>query len=163
MRYWINRESSGNDRALLEVYTGWVQCAIGFAAPTQHVTMKSFLPLASGKVRFYPTTDATQPGGIMQKTVVASIGAVAPTEDEANVFAVDGAEVQLEAQTFPGIGGSPLCLVLNVQLGLLNCHLFNYNYAVQVITRGAPTFDESPIPTSQRPSGGASPEGGPIG
>ncbi|MFJ4467346.1 hypothetical protein ACIP2X_07545 [Streptomyces sp. NPDC089424] len=163
MRHWVNAQSSGDERFLLERYTGWVQCEIGFVAPTTHFTMKSFLPVAGGQVRFYSTTDSTKPGGILQKSVNASIGAVAPTEDEANVFAVDSADVSLEAQTFGGIGGSPLCLVLNTKCGLLNCHLFNYNYVVQVMTRGEPTFNQTAIPTNQRPSGGASPEGGPVG
>ncbi|MDX3540258.1 hypothetical protein PV721_39345 [Streptomyces sp. MB09-01] len=166
MRYWINSQSTGNERFMMEVYTGWVQCEIGFAVPTTHFTMKSFLPLAAGTVRFYPPPNPTMPempGGIVSATAVASLGALAPTEDEANLFGVDSTDVRLEAQTFGGIGGSPQCLVLNTRCGLLNCHMFNYNYSVQVITRGEPNFNQSGIPTNQRPAGGANPEGGPIG
>ena len=163
MRHWINQAPTGDERLLLEVYTGWVQCDIGFVVPTQHVTMKSYLPLAPGTVRFYSTKDSSKPGGITQKTVVTSLGGVAPTEDEANIFAVDSADVNLEEQSFAGIAGSPLCLVLSTKLGLLNCHMFNYTYTVQVVTRGEPTFTEKAIPTGQRPAGGASPEGGPVG
>ncbi|MEU8984567.1 hypothetical protein [Streptomyces sp. NPDC048309] len=163
MRYWINSQSVGDDRLQLEVYTGWVQCEIGFVVPTTHFRMKSFLPITAGQVRFYSTKDPEKPGGIVQTAVVASLGAMAPSEDEANIFAVDSADVSLEEQTFGGIGGSPLCLVLNTECGLLNGHMFNYNYSVQVITRGEPTFNQSQIPTNQRPAGGANPEGGPIG
>lgn len=123
--------------------------------------MKSFLPVDSGKVRFYPTEDSEQPGGIIDRTVVASLGALAPFEDEANIFAVDGANVRLEAQTFPSIAGSPLCLVLNVAIGLLNCTMFNYNYSVQVMTNLETNINETPIPASQRPLGGANPDGDP--
>ncbi len=171
---YVVQPEFGSDPVVLEVYTGWVQCDIGFVAPTAHVTMKSFLPVNEGEVRFYPTKETEVepengaapvfvPGAIKQTTVVTAIGGVAPTEDEANVFAVDGANVTLEEQTFGGIAGSPLCLVLNTRLGLLNCHLFNFTYQVQVITRGEPSPVVSAIPRDQRPLGGASPEGGPLG
>ncbi|MFJ1607029.1 hypothetical protein ACIOHS_27205 [Streptomyces sp. NPDC088253] len=162
MRYWVEPESAGNNERLqLETYTGWVQCDIAFVTPTTHFVMKSFLPITPGQVRFYSTKESNQPGSIVQTTVVASLGAVAPIEDEANIFAVDDANVSLEPQTFGGIAGSPLCLVLNATLGLLNCRMFNYTYAVNVLTKGEPNFDQRGIPTNQRPAGGANPDGDP--
>ncbi|MEU6106567.1 hypothetical protein, partial [Streptomyces flaveolus] len=125
--------------------------------------VKSFLPVGPGRVRFYSTQDSASPGGIADKTVVASLGALAPFEDEANIFAVDGADVSLEAQSFPGIAGSPLCLVLNAQLGMLNTRMFNYNYSVHVYSRPDQNYNKSPIPTNQRPAGGENPDFEPPG
>ncbi|MGW1539752.1 hypothetical protein ACWCPM_05665 [Streptomyces sp. NPDC002309] len=161
MRHWTNRTSAGNERFLLEIYTGWVQCDIAVLDTTQHFTVKTFLPVTPGQVRFYSGAEPGKPGSIDSFTVVASPGALAPFEDEATVFAVDSADVQLESQFFTG-AGSQKCLVLNAILGLLNCRMFNYTYSVHVLTVGEPTFNVSPIPTNQRPAGGANPEGNPV-
>ncbi|MFE5220181.1 MULTISPECIES: hypothetical protein [unclassified Streptomyces] len=157
--------SPGGLRYMMEMYTGWVQCDIGFAAPTTHFTMKSFLPVEPGQVRFYATTDPDLSGGIINHTVVASPGGIGPSEDEANIFAVDSADVSLEQQTFDGIVGSHLCLVLNARLGLLNCHMWHYAYSVLIKTNLEPNHNwtQSPIPVNQRPAGGASPDFGPVG
>ncbi|MFF7052181.1 hypothetical protein ACFY94_27905 [Streptomyces griseorubiginosus] len=160
MATWVNEHGLGfgDERLLLEIYTGWVQCEIGFKQPTTHFTMKSYLPVAPGKVRFYQTKESGKPGSIVNTTVAASPGAMAPDEDEANVFAVDDASVRLESQTFGGIAGNPLCLVLNAKLGLLNCWMFNYTYSVNVLTRHDPNFNLTPIPSDVRPAGGANPD-----
>lgn len=164
MRLLIKKNPTADDQLLvLEIYTGWVQCDIGIVTPTTHFVFKSFLPIEPNQVRFYSTTDPTKPGGIVAATVVASPGAMAPREDEANIFAVDAADVKLEQQIFPGIAGSPLCLVLNATVGLLNCHMWHYAYSVHVLTNPETNFKQTAVPTNQRPSGGASPEGGPIG
>ncbi|WP_069769923.1 hypothetical protein [Streptomyces sp. LUP30] len=162
MAYWVNKKATGDERLLVEIYTGWVQCDIGFVTPTTHFTFKSFLPVGPSKVRFYPTKDATKPGGIVSAAIVASPGGMGPTEDEANIFGVDKADVILEENTFPGIAGSPLCLVLNATVALLNCHMWHYAYWVQVVTNPETTPVNTTIPANQRPSGSASPEGGPV-
>ncbi|MFJ4585674.1 hypothetical protein [Streptomyces echinatus] len=161
MRYKILSAVDPTEQLEIETYTGWVQCDVDIAAPTLHFRMKTFLPILPGTVRFYSNDSDDQPGSIVDSTVVASPGAMAPYEDEANVFAVDAADVRLEAQTFGGIAGSPLCLVLKARLSLLNCHMYNYTYSVQVITKKEPQVKTAGIPTNQLPAGGANPEGEP--
>src|SRR5690348_147064 len=121
---WVYPTETSNERVLLETYTGWVQSEIAYVDHLTPCMVKSYLPVATSTVRFYQTTESDKPGSIIKTTVVASPGAMAPSEDEANVFAVDGANVVLEPQTFGAIGGHPLCLVLNAQLGLLNTVMF---------------------------------------
>jgi hypothetical protein len=163
MSYFVDKDHTGTQQLLAEIYTGWVQCDIGIVTPTTHFVFKSFLPTAPDTVRFYPTTDATKPGGIVDTAVVASPGGMGPREDEANIFAVDKAGVVLEEQTFPGIGGEQLCLILHTTVGLLNCHMWHYAYWVQVLTNPETNPVNSQIVTNQRPSGSGSPEGSPIG
>jgi hypothetical protein len=156
MAIWVNEHGNdfGDERLLLEIYTGWVQSSIGFGGgPTTHFTMKSFLPTDLSKVRFYQGSSTGLPGSIIKTTVVASPGATAPIEDEANVFAVDGAFVSLEPQDFVGIEGSPLCLVLTATLGLLNCTMHNYTYSVHVLTKHDPKYKQVKIPSDVRPKG----------
>ncbi|MFD6108224.1 hypothetical protein ACFWFQ_36850, partial [Nocardia salmonicida] len=146
------------ERVLLETYTGWVQSNIAFLGHLEHFTVKSFLPIAQNMVKFYQTTESDKPGSIIKTTVVASPGAMAPVEDEANVFAVDAATVALEPQTFGGIEGNPLCLVLNARLGLLNTTMHNYTYSVNVLTKPGPQPTSREIPTDIRPAGGRNPD-----
>lgn len=143
---------------MLETYTGWVQSNIAFMGHLEHFTVKSFLPIRQNTVRFYQTTESGEPGSIIDTTVVASPGAMAPAEDEANVFAVDAATVALEPQTFGGIEGNPLCLVLNARLGLLNTTMYNYTYSVNVLTRLDSNLTGREIPTDIRPAGGRNPD-----
>lgn len=61
MRYWIDSPiGNETERLMLEHYTGWLACDIGFIGPpTKHFIMKSFLPVGPGEVRFYPEVEPT--------------------------------------------------------------------------------------------------------
>lgn len=156
MATWVYPTEISNERVLLETYTGWVQCGIGQVDQLSHFMVKSYLPLAGNFVRFYQTTESDKPGSIIATTVVASPGAMAPSEDEANVFAVDAASVAPEPQT--GIDGKPLCLILSAKLGLLNTTMYNYTYSVNVLTKHDPHLTSQEIPSHVRPAGTVNPD-----
>jgi hypothetical protein len=54
--------------------------------------------------------------------------------DDATVFAVDNASVRLEPQTFGGIAGAPLCLVLRARIGVDDGNLLAITYQVNILS-----------------------------
>jgi hypothetical protein len=112
----------------MEVYTGWVTPSFGAGGSTAREEARTFLPLTNQQqIRSY------QQDSLVDHTVTVSPATIAPEEDEATLFGVDGARVALEPQTFPGVGGTQFCLVLRVDLVGLNVTLHRFTYQVTVL------------------------------
>jgi hypothetical protein len=115
----------------MEVYTGWVVPNFFAGSNVAHQQARTFLPINnSRRITIY------QRGSLVEWTATVSPATVQPEEDEATIFAVDGApSVALEPQAFPGIGGDQFCLVLRVDLVGLNIALHRITYQVTVLTK----------------------------
>jgi hypothetical protein len=132
----------------LEVYTGWVQPGFRAGGSIAHEEVRTLLPLDNQRNLF-----TYQQNSLVDFTVTASPATIAPDEDEANLFGVDEApSVALEPQSFSGVAGNPLCLVLRVVLAGLNVtfHRFTYQVTVLIDARiGTPPIQIDP---SERPA-----------
>ncbi|GAA3141875.1 hypothetical protein [Streptomyces echinatus] len=160
---WVDEVGDGRNPLRLETYTGWIGVMMEGGSILEHNRLKAYLPVETGKsVRFYPDVPvgSKQNGAIVNTTVMAALGAVAEAEEEANIFAVDTASVALEHQHLTGIEGAPQCLILTAEIGLLRSTIYNFSYAVNVLTRpggGVVTHDlpdSGLIPADSRPIGG---------
>ncbi len=122
-------DPTSDERERVEFYAGIIN--IGFRGDGGQVhreKYQSFLPKDGG---FHILTYA--PGTEIDATVICVPNSVAGDDDEANVAAVDTAIVQLKPQTFPGIGGNPLCLILDFKVAALNTTLHSVSYHVTII------------------------------
>ena len=89
---------SGEQKVKLEVYTGWLRLGDDGWNPGSHIGHGTFVSFLC------PDKNFVQPyKGDIEWTVTAAPSNVAPDEDEANLFAVDWAIVELKNQTFPEI------------------------------------------------------------
>jgi hypothetical protein len=118
----------------MEVYTGWVDpnLPVQFLPGTiRRRQARTFLPIDDqGHIREY------QENSLVDYTVTVSPAVIRLDDDEATLFAVDGApSVALKSQAFPGIGGTPFHLVLTVDLARLNIDFRKFTYQVTVLTR----------------------------
>lgn len=110
------------------MYIGWVTPSFRAGGSTAREEARTFLPLTDQQqIRSY------QQNSLVDHTVTVSSATIAPEEDEATLFGVDGARVALEPQTFPGVGGTQFCLVLRVDLVGLNVTLHRFTYQVTVL------------------------------
>ena len=82
---------------------------------------------------------------LLAVTVTAAPSSVGDDDDEANVAAVDKASVQLEPQTFPGVGGTKFCLVLRATVAAHHAEVIAFTYQVTVLTK-VHDRDQDPIP-----------------
>lgn len=136
----------GEGRVRLEIYSGWIQIDQGASSgPTRHDTIAAFLPIHDTTIRDYRRAQ-----GIISATVTVAPSGVS---DDATVFAVDDASVMLEPQTFGGIEGAPLCLVLRAQIGVDNGNLLAITYQVNILSDAAAgLIDLPPLPHSEKPT-----------
>ena len=135
---FIDRTST--DRVKMEVYTGWVGVNHTGGGSLQRTEAVTFVLLSKNLVQPYQ-----QEKDLLEVTVTATPSSVADDDDEANVAAVDKASVKLEPQTFPGVGGSPLCLVLRATVAALNATVHAITYQVTVLTTGREDLDPIPL------------------
>ena len=110
----------------MEVYTGWVAVNFEGGDSIDRDEFVSFLCTDKQKVQPYSKGDLNKDNF----TVTVAPSSVADDDDEANVAAVDGADVELEQQ--PGIAGSPYCLVLKTKVAALNATIHAITYQVTV-------------------------------
>jgi hypothetical protein len=131
----------------VEFYSGIIGINFrGGGGSVHREDFQSFLPIDS---RFAVMT--YEPETEINTTVLCTPNAVAGDDDEANVAAVDNAGVRLKPQSFAGIGGQPLCLVLTFRAAALNTTLPLVSYHVTVIHRvpiGSETGDGERIELS---------------
>ena len=130
----------------MEVYTGWV--GVDFAGGGGSVHREefvSFLCVSKNTVQQYLKND------LLDFTVTVAPASVADDDDEANVAAVDDARVTLEPQSFSGVAGSPLCLVLRADVAALNATVHRITYQVTVLTRGTEALDTIKIRSASTP------------
>src|SRR5215203_4151766 len=132
----------------MEVYTGWVTPRFGAGGSIAHEEARTFLPLNNQQqIRAY------QEDSLVDFTVTVSPATIAPDEDEANLFWVDGApSVALESQSFSGVGGNPFCLVLRVDLAGLNMTFHRFTYQVTVLINDRTEDSVLDIGSSEMPA-----------
>ncbi len=111
-----------------EVYTGWVNFNFSPQDSTKQAEVVSFLMLNSTRIRTYLRRES-----LLDFTVTASPSDFQPEEDEANVIAVTNAGIRLEPQSFAGVAGSPLCLVLRTRINCLNNTFSGITYQVTLL------------------------------
>ena len=131
------------DQRVLQVYTGWIAATHGAGGDLTRNTAISFVPLdGSRNVQTY------LPGNVdLGGVEVIMTAALSSFGDRPSVAAVDRATVSLEPQTFGGIAGNPLVLVVRATLAAHegNVHAFAYQVTVlahpslfgQILTLGA--------------------------
>jgi hypothetical protein len=120
---------------------------LNFGAGGGHVQgeeHRCFLLRRPGVVHEYRT--------LQDVTLTAAPSSFATVEDEANVAAVEGVSVRLEPQTFPGVGGSPLCLVLTVLVSGLNVTVHTFTYQVTVLSVVEPEARDIPVGDDEVPA-----------
>jgi hypothetical protein len=120
----------GESDFLFEVYTGNV--VMHFPGGSQ-VTRKDFsiyLPLRDNTIRTYGDNRKV---AFESAVLVTPIGFQAK-EDEEFLCSVDAWELAIVPRTFPGVGGKPMCLVLNFSLAIMNGNLFRIGYNVTLST-----------------------------
>jgi hypothetical protein len=132
----------------MEVYTGWVGPGFQPGGSLTQDLARTFLPLDNHEhVKSY------EPDSLVDFTVTASPASVAPSEDEATVFAVDGAFVSLQGpQNFSGIFSHPFCLELSVRLGGLNVAFHMFTYQVTVLIKENTETDVLELDPSEAPA-----------
>jgi hypothetical protein len=119
-----------NNRTKMEVYTGWVGVNFyGGDGSVHREQAVSFVLLDNLVIQPYKEDD------LLDVTVTVAPSAVADDDDEANVAAVDDASVQIEPQTFAGVGGTVHCLVLRTTVAALNATLHEITYQGTVLTK----------------------------
>lgn len=133
------------DQRVLQVYTGWVAATHGAGNDLTRNTAISFVPL-DGNRRVQTFNPGNVDLGQIEAVVTASLSSFGGDPD---VAAVDRASVRLEPQTFGGVGGNPLVLVLRATLAAQDgaVHAFAYQVTVlahpslfdQVLTLDPPT------------------------
>jgi len=127
---------TGESRFLFEVYTGNV--AVGFEnteAPTSGEQFSIYLPLFDNTIRTYgnPSEGEGDIPPLTNAVLVTPVG-IQAHEDEEFVCSVDSWKLRLEPQGFQGIGGKPLCLILDFHLSILNGVIHRVGYNVTIST-----------------------------
>ena len=145
---------SGEEKRKLEVYTGWLRLGDDGWNAGGRVGGGTFVSFLCPEKNFVqPYKDDI---GDIEWTVTAAPSSVSPKEDEANLFAVDLATVELKNQAFPGIPAdqSKRCLLLKAHLGGMNTTINAITYQVTVLSSAAQKdqvqkleVDEKAVPT----------------
>ena len=89
-----------------------------------------FLPIEGSTLQFYNHST------ILESAVMVAPTGIAGDDDEANYCVVEDYGVVLENESFPGIGGNPLCLSLLFSIAILNGNLQRVSYNVTVKMKG---------------------------
>jgi hypothetical protein len=115
----------------IEIYAGNIAVQFenndGMIVPRNDTCL---IPIDKTTLVSYPLSD--QDSKLVEITTCVSIANFTTAEDEANLVAVNSAFVKLERQSFPGVSGSPLCLVLHVHLAVLNSNIRSIAYNIAV-------------------------------
>ena len=143
---FVSRDLAGNNRARMDVFTGWVGVNFrGDGGAVHRDNFESFLLTDSKAVHTF-----TSENDILDVTVTVAPSSVADDDDEANVAAVDTASVRLEPQVFGGIAGTPLCLILRGKVAALNATVHAVTYQVTVLSRPTDTPERDRLITLDR-------------
>jgi hypothetical protein len=127
----------------MEVYTGWLR--LNGYHPTDQLDQETFVSfLCPGKNLVQPYK-----GNLIDFTLTAAPSSVATDEDEANIFAVDSATLELVTQKFPGVAGTLRCLQLKAHLGALNTRIDAITYQATVLSSAAPDHQLREIPVDE--------------
>jgi hypothetical protein len=111
---------------LIEVYAGNIAVQYEDNSRTiDHRHDTCFIPINNSTVQAYSETE-------IETTTCVSIANFTTAEEQANLVAVDRAVVKLEPQSIGGVAGTPMCLVLHVDLAVLNSNLRSIAYNVTV-------------------------------
>jgi hypothetical protein len=116
----------------MDVYTGVLSWSWTFPDHLIQTQVRTFLPVGPGVLKDYGQEAGSH---IVDFTATATPSVVAPVEDEANFFGVDGVpDVQMVVQ--PQLVGDPRCLVMTVALAGLNVTIHRITYQVTVLVGG---------------------------
>ena len=143
---YVFADRDTNNRVKMEIYTGWV--AVNFYVGDEGVRraeVATFVLLDNQLIQPYLDED------LLDVTVTAAPSSVADDDDEANVAAVDDASVELEPQSFPGVGGNPQCLILRATVAACNATVHAFTYQVTVLTRSREDLDPLKIGPNIKP------------
>lgn len=143
---WCSASDTITDHARrqLDVYTGWINLgANSHDGDTLRGQVASFLPIAPGTIKTYLDPESSD-SKLLGATVTVAPAVLALDEAE-TIFGVDAASVALEANPgLPGVGGTPFCLVMRVDIAIQNGGLHKLTYQ-------ATTLWQAPIMVSPTP------------
>jgi hypothetical protein len=137
------------DQRTLIVYAGWIVAP--FANDDGHLVHDvavSFVPNSDGRLQTFKegNQDLRQVEAIVA-TALSSIN-----NNGNGAAAVDETSIDLEPQTFPGIAGHPLTLVLRARLAALNGSVQRIGYQVTVLAHPDLLGDAVSIPATTTPT-----------
>lgn len=135
------------DQRLLVTYTGWVGATHGAGDDLTRNTAISFVPLGGRDIQtFLP---GNQDLGQVEAIVTASLSSFG---DSPAVAAVDRASVELKPQTFGGVAGNPLVLILRATLAAHEGNVHAFAYQVTVLAHPSLFGDVLTLPASTAPA-----------
>jgi len=117
----------GANPALLQVYTGMVEVDLTAAASVRRNRILSFVPIREHKVL------DMSPAHQEEFFAVVHVATTSVTEKEDENFeSIDDAFAQLQRQ--PQLPGVPTCIVLTIDVGVMNATIQRLYYHVTVLT-----------------------------
>ena len=135
---------------LHEVYAGSIILqASNHNGSTARAIFKSFLPIEPSVIRFYgsPAVDTLT----IKVAVCVSPGGFSDDDDEANTVSVDEATAALELQSqLPGVGPG-ICLILRVQMAILNGDFHRIACNVTVLSDNLNRREQHEFPDGTKP------------
>jgi hypothetical protein len=121
----------GNEKVRMDIFSGWLNVNFpGGGGAVHREDCRAFL--VNGKKNIFRFGNEAD---LLDVTVMMTTSSVADDDDEANVAAVDHAFVVVQPQTFPGIGGTQDCPILQGRLATLNAQVHGVAYHVVILSR----------------------------
>jgi hypothetical protein len=124
----------GEDSFLFEVYAGNVLIGFQGGRSTEREDFSIYMPLQGNSIRTYGNISEGDPTPPVGNAILVTPIGFQGHEDEEFVCSVDSFGLRIAPQTFNGIGGEPLCLILDFRLAIRNGVIHRVGYNVTVNT-----------------------------